>query len=1520
MKTFFLFLILPLLLIAHPGDAQDAGVPVLSNAGNTALNYQEGDEPVTLTPLLEISDDNSQRMKMATFQFGDDYASTVDELYFEETESIKALFERNTGTLYLLAASALDGVTTQSMQMAMRTVAYQTVDDNPGEKDISVSITVTDLEGNSSTPISRTIRVEPVSDAPVLSSKQTSPRVASPGTEYQVFDDVEVEDPDDETFSRAIIEIEDSNGLLDELSVDDDDTELEIEEERRRIVITGNASKSEYLKIIESIEYEYPSFFSRQTGIRKIRLELTDASGVRSNLLSRYFVIQPIIGQRINIPPSLENLKAETDEGETYNFEIALFRDSFNSGDNDQLTAISIESLPEHGKLFLDDQEFNNQLIINDPIIQLNEIQQLSYVPDPFYNGDDSFLWNATDRENFAANPAVAVIEIKSVNQEPVLNLPSSVDAEEDTATPISNISLTDPDNTELKVELQASEGGLSIPASLVDRNLVDFKGGSQNGDNKLSFEGPAALVAFAVSGLVYTPENSFTGSDAIEIKADDKDGGKVEGTIEINVEDINDAPELQQLEASPITYTENENPIPISDMLTVTDEEADLIASASVSISQGFDARDTLLVETQEGISSTYGEGTLSISGDASAAVYQTVLRSIRFASQGDDPAPGRRTISFVATDTVGATSREVNRSVDVEAVNDAPLLTNIEENQLGFVSGGDPVNITNELVVRDEDDENLEQATISFIGNTFDEAIDLLEFSDTDKITASWNASEGVLKLEGSASPTEYQEAIRSVNYQNLSEVTVSGVRIIAISVNDGEAASNQAERELVPNQPPLISSFEKTTEEEQPVTFAESDFPFQDTDDFPDGELFGIIITQLPEKAVLTLDEDTLTAAFLNMVIPADEIEQLRYRPLPDANGSDSFNWNASDGASFAESDAQVNITISAVPDPPVANDFSVETEEDQPLTFTGSQFIDASTDPDGDALASVIIRSSPANGTLSLNNITLPANSQISLNELDQLAYLPAKNYAGQDAFEWIASDGTNNSLVPATVNITVNPVNDPPVITSFTRAIQEGQSYTFRAEDFAQSYLDVEGTPLVQLRIESLPSSGTLLLNDTPVNAGSELATVEIGNLEYQPAEPRVSTTVSFEWSASDGSAYAENTALVNIIIGVGVTDFSINVSEDEDYSFGRFQFSNNYGNPGAELQQIRIEELPAQGSLFINQEAVQANQEISESVISQLIYRPDNNFSGEDSFSWNADGGAGYADQPATVQITVESVNDAPMISAIPDQQLVAGSTSAAIPFQVSDLETEAEALGITVFSGDQSIIPTEQISVSGGSTERSLTINVPEGVSGQLTLSLVVSDGDQQSEAQFTVEVTPYAIRITVDALLEICEGESASIQLAVEGGQPPYQLQTLCEEGDCSATYSDGVITFAQDVSNTYFISLVDDNGIRSNVDTVSVAVTDCSALQLEIPTAFTPNGDQVNDAWLIENIQYLDAVDVSVYNRYGQRLFNSQGYATPWDGTYENNLLPAGTYYYVIQVAEGAEIYNGSVSILR
>ena len=1422
MKTSFLIISAWFLLATYSAEAQQAGAPQLSGTNNSPLNYREDDDPAALLPELIITDDNSQQMKMATFQFGDNYSPEVDRLVFEETQDVKVFFDQDSGILYLLAASARNGVSTSVMQSAMRNVGYQTVSDDPGSKDILVSVTVTDLEGNRSGAIGRTVRVEPVSDPPVLSSDRTTPQEASPGSDYEVFPEVEIEDPDSDLFSRAVIEIVDSNGLLDELSVDDD-TDLEIEEEARKITISGEASLEEYQEIIESVEYEYPSFFSREEGVRRIRLELTDAEGVRSNFLSRYFIIQPIVGRRIDIPPSLENLTAETDEGQTFNFETRFFEEGFNDSRADRLSAITIESLPRYGKLFLGDTEFTNQLIINDPVVSRSEIDQLRYVPDPFYNGEDSFRWNARDQENFAANEATIIIEIVPVNQAPDLSLPEEVVVDEDTPTPINNISLEDPDREEMKIELDAKNGGLFLPELVVARNLVTFSGNKQNGEKKVSFEGPTAMVAFALSGLIYQPDINYTGSDFITVKVDDQQGGNAQGQIDINIRSVNDSPELVDLEETVLTYTENEPSVPITATLSLSDEENDFIASATVSISQGYDASDTLIVENNDGISSTYDEGVLSLSGNAAAAIYQEVLRSTRFLSRGDNPSPGSRTISFTATDTLGAESEKVSRGLEVVTVNDAPELANLEENQLGFISGGSPVNITNELTITDQDNQNLTEATIAF-GDNYDAAIDTLEYIDGENITGNWDEDAGILTLEGTASVMAYQKALRSVLYRNQSSQNVEESRTVRIFVSDGEAESAQVERELVPNQPPLISSFEIETDEEQVITFNAADFPFQDTDNFPEGELFGIIITELPEKAVLTLNNDTLTADNLNQVILTDDIEQLEYRPLADANGVDRFSWNASDGASFSDSDAQVNITINPIPDAPVVTSFMVETEEDQSLSFTSTQFSEATSDPDGDALASVIIRTTPVNGQLLLNDIVLPANSQLGVSELDQLTYLPSENFAGEDKFSWSASDGDNTSSQSAEVSIIVNPVNDAPIISSFTRAITEGEPYNFRADDFAQNYVDIEGAALAQIRIVSLPENGTLLLDGSALSVGAELSIAQIAAMTYQPGNTSGNLSVSFEWNASDGTLFSESSAQVNIIIGQAVTNFSITALEDEEYNFSRLQFANNYGNPNEALQTIRIEELPENGSLLFNNEAVEVNQEIRDSEISQLLYTPNENFSGEDSFSWNASGGSGYAEQAALVEITVDAVNDAPFISTIADQSLVAGSRSEPISFQVSDLETEAESLSITVFSGNENIIPTEQINVEGSGSNRSLTVRATEGSEGEITVSVVVSDGDQQSEAQFSVEIVPYNIDIAVEQELEICSGESGSLQLSVQGGQPPYRLQTVCAEDECPATYSEGVISFEPQVSTTYFISLVDENGIRSNVDTVS------------------------------------------------------------------------------------------------
>lgn len=84
--------------------------------------------------------------------------------------------------------------------------------------------------------------------------------------------------------------------------------------------------------------------------------------------------------------------------------------------------------------------------------------------------------------------------------------------------------------------------------------------------------------------------------------------------------------------------------------------------------------------------------------------------------------------------------------------------------------------------------------------------------------------------------------------------------------------------------------------------------------------------------------------------------------------------------------------------------------------------------------------------------------------------------------------------------------------------------------------------------------------------------------------------------------------------------------------------------------------------------------------------------------------------------------------------------------------------------------------------------------------------------------------------------------------------------------------------------------------------------------------VPNAFTPNGDGVNDVW---NIQYLNTypnASLQIFNRYGQLIFRSTGYAQPWDGKINGQVLPVGTYYYIIDPKNGRKVITGSVTILR
>jgi len=91
--------------------------------------------------------------------------------------------------------------------------------------------------------------------------------------------------------------------------------------------------------------------------------------------------------------------------------------------------------------------------------------------------------------------------------------------------------------------------------------------------------------------------------------------------------------------------------------------------------------------------------------------------------------------------------------------------------------------------------------------------------------------------------------------------------------------------------------------------------------------------------------------------------------------------------------------------------------------------------------------------------------------------------------------------------------------------------------------------------------------------------------------------------------------------------------------------------------------------------------------------------------------------------------------------------------------------------------------------------------------------------------------------------------------------------------------------------------------------------------SESEIVIPNAFTPNGDGVNDLWNIKKLSDFPQCIVSVYSRYGGLVFQSRGYAKPWDGTQKGSFVPAGTYYYIVDPnLPGFPPLSGYVAVLR
>ena len=115
---------------------------------------------------------------------------------------------------------------------------------------------------------------------------------------------------------------------------------------------------------------------------------------------------------------------------------------------------------------------------------------------------------------------------------------------------------------------------------------------------------------------------------------------------------------------------------------------------------------------------------------------------------------------------------------------------------------------------------------------------------------------------------------------------------------------------------------------------------------------------------------------------------------------------------------------------------------------------------------------------------------------------------------------------------------------------------------------------------------------------------------------------------------------------------------------------------------------------------------------------------------------------------------------------------------------------------------------------------------------------------------------------------------------------------------------------------VTTTYTVTVTSAEGCTSTDEVVVTVIP-----TIRFPDGITPNGDGKNDTWVIDYIDQYPNHVVEIYNRWGELLYRSTAYKNDWDGTYNGENLPVGTYYYVIELNDGkTKPFTGPLTVLR
>ena len=640
--------------------------------------------------------------------------------------------------------------------------------------------------------------------------------------------------------------------------------------------------------------------------------------------------------------------------------------------------------------------------------------------------------------------------------------------------------------------------------------------------------------------------------------------------------------------------------------------------------------------------------------------------------------------------------------------------------------------------------------------------------------------------------------------------------GPVVITIQVGDGTAtASTTFNVTVTPsNDPPTIATISNQTINEDGTINA---LPFTIGDvDNPVGSL---TLSGLSNNDAIIPDANITFGG-------SGASRTVTITPLPNQSGGPvTITITASDGTNSGTTN--FSVTLTPVNDPPT-------------ITAIGNQAI--AEDTPTAALAFTIgdidtpVGSLTVTGSSNATTVIPNANIVITGTGASRTVTLtPAPDQSGLAVITLTVSDGTTN--VPMSFAVTVNPVSDPPTITAIPNQLIDEDSNT-GALPFTIGDID--------------NPAGTLAL----AAGSSNLTLVPIANIVFGGSGANRTVTVT---PAADQTGVA----IITITVGDGTTavptSFQVTVdgfndpptisaianqSTSEDVPTAAIPFT--VGDPETPAADLTVTASSDNVGIIPNANIIIAGSGANRTV--QVT--PEPNQSGAAIITLTVSDGVNST--PTSFQVTVNTVDDAPTITAIPNQTIAEDTQTTALAFTINDVETPLPSLTVTASSGNVALVPLANIVLTGSGANHTIQVTPLPNQFGTAVITVTVNDGTNTTSTTFQVNVTSVNDAPTITAITDRTVNEDIStgaLSFTITDAETPVASLTVTGSSDNTTLVPVANMVFGGS-GGTRTVT-VTPAANQTGVATLTITVNDGTA---NVSTTFQLTVNPVNDAPVI------------------------------------------------------------------